>query len=112
MSPIIALCFLVAYLLVAGEVFLATAVRGVFRMTFGGFGPTELRILLALGTIALRNDPHVSLGVFGEMRLFDFGGLIAIAGLMVTLAMSATQNVVGLARLEPRRRFDSPNQPS
>jgi hypothetical protein len=31
---------------------------------------------------------------------------------MVTLAMSATQNVVGLARLEPRRRFDSPNQPS
>jgi phosphatidylglycerophosphate synthase len=112
MSPIIALCFLVAYLLVAGEVFLATAVRGVFRMSFGGFGPTELRILLALGTIALRNDPHVSLGVFGEMRLFDFGGLIAIAGLMVTLAMSATQNVVGLARLEPRRRFDSPNQPS
>ena len=73
MSPVIALSLLVAYLLVAGEVFLATAVRGVFRMSFGGVGPTELRILLAIGTIALRNDPHVNLGALGRMPLFDFG---------------------------------------
>ena len=50
MSPVIALALLVAYLLVSGEVFLATAVRGVFKMSFGGIGPTELRILLAIGT--------------------------------------------------------------
>ena len=103
MSPVIALSLLVAYLLVAGEVFLATTVRGVFRMSFGGVGPTELRILLAIGTIALRNDPHVNLGALGRMPLFDFSGLIAIAGLGVTLLISATQNAVALARLEPRR---------
>jgi hypothetical protein len=103
MSPVIALSLLVAYLLVSGEVFLATAVRGVFRMSFGGIGPTELRILLAVGTIALRNDPHVNLGGLGRMPLFDFGGLIAIGGLAFTLLISATQNVVALARLEPRR---------
>ena len=103
MSPIIALSLVVAYLLVSGEVFLATAVRGVFRMSFAGFGPTELRILLAIGTIALRNDPQVSLGSFGRMPLFDFGGLIAAAGLIVTLLVSATRNTVALARLEPRR---------
>jgi hypothetical protein len=45
MTPLVALALLVAYLLVAGEVFLATAVRGVFRMSVGGIGPTELRIL-------------------------------------------------------------------
>ena len=62
MSPVIALSLLVAYLLVAGEVFLTTAVRGVFKISFAGFGPTELRILLAIGTVALHNDPHVVLG--------------------------------------------------
>ena len=103
MSPVIALSLVVAYLLVSGEVFLATAVRGVFRMSFAGVGPTELRILLAIGTIALRNDPHVNLGEFGRMPLFDFGGLIAAAGLIVTLLVSATRNAMALARLEPRR---------
>jgi phosphatidylglycerophosphate synthase len=103
MSPVIALSLVVAYLLVSGEVFLATAVRGVFKMSFAGIGPTELRILLAIGTVALRNDPHVSLGAFGRMPLFDFGGLIAAAGLLVTLLVSATRNTVALARLEPRR---------
>ena len=103
MSPVIALSLVVAYLLVSGEVFLATAVRGVFRMSFAGVGPTELRILLAIGTIALRTDPHVNLGEFGRMALFDFGGLIAAAGLIVTLLVSATRNAMALARLEPRR---------
>jgi phosphatidylglycerophosphate synthase len=108
MSPVIALSLLVAYLLVSGEVFLATAVRGVFRMAFGGVGPTELRILLAIGTIALRNDPHVNFGFLGRMPLFDFGGLIAIGGLAFTFLISATQNAVALARLEPRRPPGSP----
>jgi len=107
MSPVIALSLVVAYLLVSGEVFLATAVQGVFRMSFAGVGPTELRILLAIGTIALRSDPHVNLGEFGRMPLFDFGGLIAVAGLIVTLVVSATRNTMALARLEPRRSATS-----
>ena len=102
MSPVIALALLVAYLLVSGEVFLATAVRGVFKMSFGGIGPSELRILLAIGTIALRNDPHVSFGLLGRMPLFDFGGLVATGCLVFVLLISATQNAVALARLEPR----------
>jgi archaetidylinositol phosphate synthase len=103
MTPAIALALLIAYLLVSGEVFLATAVRGVFRISFGGVGPTELRILLAIGTIALFRDPHVDLGVFGRMRLFDFGGLIAIAAMVVALTISVIRNAGALARLEPRR---------
>src|SRR4029453_9179385 len=66
----IALSVLIAYLLVSGEVFLATSVRGVFKMSFSGFGPTELRILLAIGTIALFRDPRVDLGALGQPRLF------------------------------------------
>jgi phosphatidylglycerophosphate synthase len=103
MTPVIALLLLVSYLLVAGEVFLATAVRGVFKMSFFGVGPTELRILLAIGTIALRDNPQVTLGSLGRMPLFDFGGLIAIAGLGMTLVVSVIHNASALALLEPRR---------
>ena len=102
MTPVIALSFLVAYLLVSGEVFLATAVRGVFRMSFAGVGPTELRILLAIGTLALPGDPQVGLGPLGRLPLFDLGALVATAGLGVTLAVAVVRNGVALARLEPR----------
>ena len=103
MAPLIALSVLVGYLLVAGEVVLATAVRGVFRMSFAGVGPTELRIVLAMGAIALLGDPHVNLGGMGRMRLFDLGGLITIAGLAITLMVAVSRNALALARLEPRK---------
>jgi archaetidylinositol phosphate synthase len=102
MTPVIALSLLVAYLLVSGEVFLATAVRGVFRMSFAGFGPTELRIVLAIGAIALRGDPYVSFGVLGRAQLFDVGGVVAIVGLLLALGWAIAQNTRALARLEPR----------
>ena len=101
MNPVIALALLVAYLLVAGEVFLATSVHRVFRMSFAGFGPTELRIVLAVGTYTLRHDPHVSLFGAGPLPLFDVGGIIAAAGLMVALGISVWRNASYLARLEP-----------
>jgi phosphatidylglycerophosphate synthase len=102
MTPVIALSLLVAYLLVSGEAFLATAARSVFRMSFAGVGPTELRIILAAGAIALRSDPEVSLGVLGRVPLFDVGGVVATAGLMIALAVAVGRNTMALARLEPR----------
>lgn len=103
MTPVIALAVLVAYLLVAGEVFLATAVNGVFRMSFAGVGPTELRILLAIGTLALFRDPHVDLGSLGTLRMFDVGGLIATAGMGAALAVAVVRNMCDLAQREPRQ---------
>ncbi len=103
MTPVIALAVLVAYLLVAGEVFLATAANGVFRMSFAGVGPTELRILLAVGTLALFRDPHVDLGTLGNVRMFDVGGLVATAGMGATLAVAIARNMCDLAQREPRQ---------
>ena len=102
MSPVVALALLVAYLLVSGEVFLATAVQNVFRMSFAGFGPTELRIVLAAGTIALFRDPRVDLGALGRLPLFDVGGIAATAGLAVALIVAIVTNTRALARAEPR----------
>jgi archaetidylinositol phosphate synthase len=103
MTPLIAMMTLVAYLLVSAEVFLATAAHGVFRMSFLWFGPTELRIVLAAGTLALFNDPHVDLGSLGRHQLFDLGGVVAIIGLLLALVFATARNTRVLARMEPRR---------
>lgn len=102
MSPFLGLCLLIAYLLVAGETFLATAVHGGFRMSFAAVGPTELRILLAAGTLALFRDPYVTLGSFGRLTLFDAGGLIGTIGLIFVLIANTVRNTAALAALEPR----------
>ena len=106
MAPVLALGLLVAYLLVSGEVFLATAVRGIFKMSFAGVGPTELRILLAVGAIALMNDPYVTIGAL-HVRLFDFGGAIGAAGLGVAFVTAVVQNTAALAAAEPREYHSS-----
>ena len=102
-TPSIALTLLIAYLLVSGEVFLATAVRGVFKMSVGGIGPTELRIILAAGAIALLHEPHphLSIGTL-TVRLFDLGGALAAAGLLAVFVVSVMRNASALAVAEPR----------
>src|SRR4029079_9912195 len=92
----IALGVLSAYLLVSAEVYLATHVRGVFKMTFLGVGPTELRILLAVGVAALAWRPMVSPFGLGPFRLFDVGGVVAIAGMVVAFVVSAIRNTRAL----------------
>src|SRR3954454_14964552 len=47
MEPAIAVAVLAAYLLVSAEIYLATHTIGIFRLSFGGVGPTELRIVVA-----------------------------------------------------------------
>ena len=102
MHPVIALALLAAYLMVAGEVFLATAVKQAFRMSFAGFGPTELRIVLAVGAIALFDDPRVRVPGIGSLQLFDLGGIIAAVGLAIALVAAVARNTRALARAEPR----------
>ena len=101
MSPLIALALLAGYLLVAAESYLATHALGVFRISFFGFGPTELRIILAIGAIQMVRRPWVSIGSLPAMRLFDIGGLVALAGLAIVFVVSAVRNTRALYRAEP-----------
>ena len=101
MSPVIAIGLLAAYYAVMAEVFLATSVRGVFRMSFFGFGPTELRILLAVGAIALMvRDPFVQVAGLDPVLLLDLGGVIGIVALGVTCVLSTCRNASALSEAE------------
>jgi phosphatidylglycerophosphate synthase len=100
MNPLLAMGMLAAYLTAAAEEFLSTHVRRVFHLSFLGFGPTELRIILAIGTLYLLHNPWVHLGNLGVFRLFDVGGAVAIAGLVLKVVVSAIRNAHALYREE------------
>src|SRR5687767_9348185 len=94
------LTFLVAYYLLSIEVYLATHALGRFHMSFWRIGPTELRILLAIGTLRLFWGADVTM--FGEtMKLFDIGAWAGAAGLIITAALAAIRHTRELYRLEP-----------
>lgn len=101
MGALPALVFLAAYLLVSAESYLATHATGVFRISYLGVGPTELRVVLALGLIKAAGSPEVSISRLGLLPLFDVGGWIAAAGLAVVFLLSAVGNVQALYVAEP-----------
>ena len=103
MSPAIATLVVAAFFLVSAETYLATHARGVFKMAFIGIGPTELRILLAAGAIALINSPTIDVLGLGQARLWDVGGLIGAAGMAMTFVISSARNVRALYVEETRR---------
>jgi archaetidylinositol phosphate synthase len=93
--------FLIAYYLLMVEIALATHAVGTFRISFWRFGPTELRILLAIGTLRLLHSDVVT--IFGSsFLLFDIGCGVAILGLLATFVTSAIVNTRTLYLAEPR----------
>jgi len=103
MHPAIAIGLLIAFLMLSIQSYLATHALGEFRISFWRFGPTELRILLAVGNLALFSKPRVHLdfgGLHGEFRLFDVGGVIGLAGMGLMVTVFTVQNTVRLYREE------------
>jgi len=99
MHPRIAIGLLVAFLMLSIQSYLATHALGEFRISFWRFGPTELRILLAVGNLALFWKPVIHL--FGaQYRLFDVGGAIGLTGMALMVIVVTLQNTLRLYREE------------
>ena len=99
-GPVAMLAFLVAYYLLSIEVYLATHALGRFHLSFWGLGPTELRILLAIGTLKLFSGADVTI-LGHSMLIFDLGAWIGAAGLLVTAVIAAAKHTQELYRMEP-----------
>ena len=103
MTPAIAIALLAGYCLVSAESYLATHSLGVFRISFAGIGPTELRIVLAIGAVFVAIDPWVE--VAGRrLLLFDVGGVVATAGLLAVFVASSIRNARALYAADPLPR--------
>lgn len=102
--------FLLAYYLLMIEIALATHAVGTFRISYWKFGPTELRILLAIGTLQLLRSDMVTIAGH-RMLLFDLSAYAAIVGLVATFVMSAVANTRALYRAEPMARAQGAVRP-
>jgi|ERR1700722_3850123 len=97
--PAIALGLLIAFLMLSIEAYLATYTLGRFHLSHGWFGPTEIRILLAIGNIALLRSSTFKI-FDARILLFDFGGVIAIAGMILFLVVSIIRHTAQLYKEE------------
>lgn len=85
---LVSAAMLTAFLTLSIETYLASYTLADFRLSHGYFGPTEIRILMAIGNVALIFVPRVT--VLGrEIFLLDIGGAIATVA-MFGMAIAAT----------------------
>jgi len=101
MTPTIAFAFLIVYLLLSIETYLATYTIGVFHLSHWHFGPTELRILLVIGNLFALNDPNALLGSY-RFLFFDAGFLIGTVALTLILIQTTVRHTVALYREETK----------
>jgi archaetidylinositol phosphate synthase len=99
MSERVAVGLLIAYFLLSIEVYLATYTVGKFQLSFAMFSPTELRLLLIAGNIALLRGPNAIIAG-KQYLLFDVGGVIGIAGITIALLYSIVKHTTHLYREE------------
>ena len=99
MTITVALALIITYFLLSIELYLATYCVGVFRLSFSIWGPTELRIVLAIGTFVLFFKPVVRIAG-ATYFLCDVAAVIAITGMLLMTIMNTIRNTVRLYREE------------
>ena len=97
MHPVIAIGLLIMFLLLSVQSYLATYTIGEFHLSMWHFGPTELRVLLIAGNLALFQWAWV---IDGRYRLFDIGGAIGLVGMVLMLIVASVGNTIKLYREE------------
>ena len=99
MTPAVAYGFLIVYLLLSIEIYLATYTIGKFHLSYWNFGPTELRILLIIGNLFALNRRGAIIGSY-HFLMFDAGFVIGTAALAVILIQAAVRHTQDLYQQE------------
>lgn len=95
----VAVGMLLAFYILSIESYLATYTVGRFHMSHGPFGPTEIRILLAVGNAVAFWRPCAEIAG-RSFLLFDVGGVVALAGMALMAGLAAGRNIAMLYRQE------------
>ena len=91
---------LVGYLMLSVYIYVRTAVDGVFKISYGGIGPTELRIIIILANTAIFFFGNPSFSFAGQTLTVLDGALLAVAaGLMSVFLVQATSHALRLRKV-------------
>lgn len=102
MPLVVALLVLIGYYLMMIMVNLVTISRDVFKISFGGAGPTEARLAMITANTAVFFSGNAAVGVFGyELTLFTVIGLLGAVVLLGYYAVFSLIERSKLALLDP-----------
>ncbi|HXJ41436.1 MAG TPA: CDP-alcohol phosphatidyltransferase family protein [Bryobacteraceae bacterium] len=99
MTPGVGCAFLIAYLLLSIEIYLATYTIGTFHLSYWSFGPTELRILLIVGNLFALRNPWANVAEY-RFLLFDVGFVIGTVAISTILMQAVVRHTAQLYREE------------
>jgi phosphatidylglycerophosphate synthase len=97
----IALGLVVVYLALSINVYLESSVFGVFKISYGRIGPTEVRLLLILlnTLLLLFPRPHSFVANVANWTL-----TVILAAMVALFVARIARNLYKLSQLEPQRR--------
>ncbi|HEV7681976.1 MAG TPA: hypothetical protein VGO68_07635, partial [Pyrinomonadaceae bacterium] len=99
MTERVAAAVLVVFFMLAINSYLAAYSLGVFKISQGIFGPTEIRLVIIIGNFALLHSAYSR--IFGHrFLLFDVGGVISAVVMAAILVFSSIKNTRALYELE------------
>jgi len=103
MSPFlrldIAAFALIGYLLMSVHVYVRTAVDGVFKISYGTMGPTEMRVIIMLVNTAIFFAPKFFLHELASgLKPFDYIGIALAIGMAIAFLIASTKEAIILAK--------------
>ncbi len=109
LSPFVGMVYalldLSAYLTISILVYINTNVTGVFKISYGKFGPTEMRVIIMIINTAFFFGTNPMM-VFGDHRikLYDLVALIVATLIFLYFVFFAIKQARDLAKQEPARK--------
>ena len=105
---------LVVYLLLSISVYINAHLKGEFKLTFAGMGPTEFRlIMMIINTIFIYASPvrdfEMDICVLGNnmcLGSFDFIGLAIMIILAVIYFNNFIHDAKGYAKIDPLKKWE------
>lgn len=110
----IALAVLVVYLLLSISVYINAHLKGEFKLTFAGMGPTEFRLIMILvNTLFIYMVPlrrfmtsFQFLNTVTELGAFDYIGIFILLVLIVIYVRNFVGDTKSYAKIDPLRKWD------
>lgn len=90
---------MIGYLLMSVHVYVRTCVDGVFKISYGTFGPTEMRVIIVLVNIAIMAAEGWFLTpIAGGFLPFDVIGIVLAVAMSAVFLVTSGQHAVRLAK--------------
>ena len=105
----IAMLVLAGYLVLSIYTYIGTILKGEFLLTYGNFGPTELRLIIILiNTLFMyTNWPKLTYTIGGQsLSVFDFMGLFIATFLFVAWLVQFVKDKKILSERDPLKPFN------